>query len=129
MSETQKPGKALNIALWITQLLLAATMIWAACMKLFKPAEELALMWPWTAEHPSLVKITGVIDLLGALGLVLPMLLNKARRITQYTAFAIIVLMVAASVFHISRGEAEAIGLNIFFALLAAFVAWGRRNV
>lgn len=129
MSETQKPGKALNIALWITQFLLATTMIWAACMKLFKPAEELAAMWPWTAEHPSLVKITGVIDLLGALGLILPMLLNKAPRITQYTAFAIIVLMVAASVFHISRGEAEAIGLNIFFALLATFVAWGRRNV
>lgn len=129
MSETQKPGKALNIVLWIAQFLLAATMIWAACMKLLKPAEELAAMWPWTAAHPSLVKITGVIDLLGALGLILPMLLNKAPRITQYTALAIIVLMVAASVFHISRGEAEVIGLNVFFALLAGFIAWGRRKV
>lgn len=129
MSETQKPGKTLNIALWVAQVLLAATMIWAASMKLFEPVEELATMWPWTAEHPSLVKITGVIDLLAALGLILPMLLNTAPRLTQFAAYGTIVLLIAASAFHISRGEPEAIGVNIFFALLAAFIAWGRRKV
>jgi hypothetical protein len=34
--------------------------------------------------------------------------------------------MISAAVFHISRGEASLIGMNIFFLLLAAFVAWGR---
>jgi hypothetical protein len=35
-------------------------------------------------------------------------------------------VMVMAAIFHLTRGEYEAIGVNIGFALLAAFVAWGR---
>ena len=37
-----------------------------------------------------------------------------------------LIIVISASVFHISRGEASLIGMNIFFLLLAAFVAWGR---
>ncbi len=85
-------------------------------------------MWPWTAENAALVKLTWVLDLLAAMGLILPILLRIQPKLTVYTAYGIITLMVAASVFHITRGETSQIGINIFFAIIAAFIAWGRQE-
>ncbi len=117
----------LNITLWIVQLLLAATLIWAAGAKWFMPADKLTAMWPWTSQLSSLlVKITGVFDFLGGLGLVLPALLHIKPKLVPVAAIGLVLLMICATVFHVSRGEASSIGFNIVFALLAAFVAWGR---
>lgn len=126
MTTQATPSKALNITLWICQVLLALTFIWAAGMKLVSPADKLAAMWPWTADNVTLVKVTGIIDLLAGLGLVLPGLLKVQPKLTVYAAYGTILLMIAASVFHISRGEAGQIGFNIFVLVLAAFIAWGR---
>jgi uncharacterized membrane protein YphA (DoxX/SURF4 family) len=120
-------SKVLNITLWIAQILLALTLIWAASMKLFQPIEKLAAMWPWAGQvPPSLVKCTGMVDLLGGLGLILPALLRIKPKLTPIAALGIIALMICASVFHISRGEGAMIGPNIVFALIAIFIAWGR---
>ena len=73
-------------------------------------------------------EITGLFDLLAALGLVLPGVLRKRPELTVYAAYGTILLMIAASVFHVSRGEASLIGINIFFLALAVFIAWGRRK-
>jgi hypothetical protein len=126
MATMEKSTKTLHIFLWIAQALLAASLIWASGMKLFQSPEKLAEMWPWTAENPTLVKLTGVLDLLAALGFVLLGLLRIQPKLTIYAAYATIALMVAASIFHITRGEASLIGVNIFFAVLAGFIAWGR---
>lgn len=125
----QKPSKVLNIILWVAQALLALSMLWAAGMKLFQPTAKLAEMWPWVADHPVLVKLTGIIDLIGGVGLIFPALFRIQPQLTVYAAYGTIALMVAASVFHISRGEASLIGINVFFAALAAFIAWGRNGV
>jgi len=122
-----KKKRVLNILLWAAQVLLALIMLWAGWMKLFKPAGELAAMWPWTGQiGAGLVRLTGVIDIAGGLGLVLPGLFGVRRQLTPIAAVAIGVLMICASVFHILRGEASLIGVNIVFGLLAAFIAWGR---
>ncbi len=127
MADQHNPSKTLNITLWIAQILLAATFIWAASMKLFQPIEKLSAMWPWVGQVPvALVNFTGVIDLLGALGVILPALFRIRPKLTPITAVAIIILMICASVFHIVRGEASVIGVNVIFALIAAFIAWGR---
>jgi len=129
MTDPQKNSKALHISLWIVQVLLAASLIWAAAMKLFQPVEKLAEMWPWAGQvSAGLLKLTGLIDLLGALGLILPALLRIRPKLTWISAACIVVLMVVASIFHIKRGEAGLIAPNIVFALLAAFVAWGRHK-
>ncbi len=123
---SSSPSKSWHIALWAAQGLLATTLTWAAAMKLFQTPEALAAMWPWTADHPALVKFTGVLDLLAGLGLVLPGPLRVLPRLTVWAALGIVALMVAASIFHIGRGEVDAIGMNVFVALLAAGIAWGR---
>lgn len=127
MITQKKTLKTLHVVLWIAQLLLAVTLIWAAYMKLSQPTRQLAAMWPWVGEVPvALVKFTGIIDLLGALGLVVPAGLRIQPKLTPIAAICVVLLMVCASIFHILRGEAAHIGINVFFALLAAFIAWGR---
>ncbi|GAB3940537.1 DoxX family protein [Spirosoma harenae] len=127
MANPQKTSTVLHITLWVVQLLLALSMTWAAWMKLFQPIDTLSVMWPWTGQIPVvLVKLSGLIDFLGAIGLIFPTLFHIQPKLTPIAAVCIIVLMFFASAFHIIRGEASVIGVNIVFALLAAFVVWGR---
>jgi uncharacterized membrane protein YphA (DoxX/SURF4 family) len=122
MTNEQTKLKVINVILWIAQVLLAVTLIWAGVMKLFKPEE---LPWQWVKENPSLVKVTGILDLLAGIGLIIPSLLRIQPKLTIYAAYGTIALMVGASVFHISRGEASQIGFNVFVAITAVFIAWG----
>lgn len=120
--------KMLHVLLWIAQIVMAIGFIWAGATKLFMPADKLAAMWPWTAKNGMLVIVTGVIDLLAGIGLVLPALMHNRKAMTVFAASGIILLMIAASIFHISRGEASLIGVNIFFAVMALLIVWGRRS-
>lgn len=127
MENQRISSNVMHIILWAVQVILAVSLIWAAWMKLVQPIEQLAAMWPWAGEVPvALVKMTGIIDLLGAAGLILPSVLRIQPKLTPMAAIGVIILMVCASVFHIMRGEVALIGVNIVFAILAAFVAWGR---
>lgn len=126
MTSTQKTSKTLNIFLWIAQVTLSIGFLWAAANKLLQPADTLAEMWPWTAKHLELVKITGMLDLLAGTGLVLPALIRFQPKLTVYAAMGTVALMIAASIFHLKRGEADLIGVNLFFGFLALFVVWGR---
>lgn len=128
MKNQNTMSKNLNIILWIAQGLLAALFLSGAGMKLFMPADKLAAMWPWTAANRSLVIITGVFDGLIGLGLVLPMLFGFMPQLTFYAAIGAILLMIAAILFHVSRGEASQIGINVFALIAAIFIAWGRFN-
>jgi putative oxidoreductase len=121
-------SKTLNILLWIAQGLLALTFIWAAYMKLLAPVAEINKMWPWTIGSEGLVKFTGMVDLLAGIGLILPALLRIQPKLTVFAAYGTVLLMIAASTFHISRGEGSQIGFNIFVAMLAVFITWGRQK-
>lgn len=115
----------MNIILWIGQGLLAATFIWAGFMKIFQPEK---LPFPWVKDNINLVSFTGIVDLLGGIGIVLPALIRIKPKLTIYAAYGIVVLMTAASIFHISRGEAKDTGFNISMAIIAIFIVWGRRK-
>lgn len=125
MTTVNKPSKTLNVFLWIAQVTLFLGLILGAATKLLLPVDTLAEMFPWAADNPILVKITGILDLLAGIGLLLPALLRIQPKLTVYAALGTIALMIAASVFHIARGEDE-IGINVFFGILAIFIAWGR---
>jgi hypothetical protein len=127
MTNQHKPSKALHITLWVVQILVAITLLWASAVKLFQPVGEVAAMWPWAGEVPvAVLKLIGAVDLLGGLGLILPALLRIQPRLTPFAAVGVVVLMICASIFHIVRGEGSQIGFNVFVAVLAAGIAWGR---
>ncbi|MCF2446980.1 DoxX family protein [Dyadobacter sp. CY345] len=127
MMNQQTSLKLINFALWIAQILLAASLVWSFFMKLFQPIEQLSLMWPWAGQvSPVLITLTGIVDLCAAVGLIFPSVLRIRPRFTPIAAVGIILLMVCASIFHILRGETSVIGFNVIFAFIAAFIAWGR---
>ncbi|AEA44328.1 DoxX family protein [Fluviicola taffensis] len=122
--------KTTNVFLWIAQTLLSITLIWAGALKNIQPIEKLELMWPWAGQvSPAFVQFTGVIDLLGGIGLIVPALFRIKPILTPIAALGIILLMISASVFHISRGEGTQIGFNIVVAAIAGFIAYGRLKV
>lgn len=125
MSTTSNKG--LNIALWVTQVLLAALFLMAGSTKLFQPINEIAKMLPWAAEMPAgMVRFIGLSELLGGIGLLLPSILRIQPKLTVFAAIGLALVQVLAAGFHISRGETAVIGMNFLFMAMAVFIAWGR---
>lgn len=121
-----QPSKTMHLTLWVAQILVALFLVTGAVLK-FQPIEKIAAMMPWAGQVPAaVVRLLGVIDLLGALGLILPSLLRIKPLLAVWAAIGVVVLMVCATIFHVSRGEASVVGVNIFCAFIATFIAWGR---
>jgi len=66
------------------------------------------------------------LEVLGAIGLVLPRLLGIAPVLTPLAALGFVGLMIGAIVLHRRRGEPRLIVFNVVLMLLALFVLWGR---
>lgn len=121
------PHKGLNIALWISQILLAAMFGMAGLMKVTQSIDHLSEMLPFAAQVPEgLVRFIGAAELAGALGLILPAASRILPRLTPLAATGLVVVMVLAAGFHIYRGEFSNLPINFILGSLAAFVAWGR---
>jgi predicted tellurium resistance membrane protein TerC len=121
------PSKGLHIGLWVAQVLLAVAFGMAGAMKTFTPLDELAQTLPWVAESGAgLVRFIGVSELAGALGFILPAATRIKPSLTALAALGLVVVMVLAAGFHVMRGEAQALPVNLVLGGLAAFVAWGR---
>jgi uncharacterized membrane protein len=128
MINKEKESPNLNIPLWIAQALLAIFLLMGTFLK-FQPIEQIAVMMPWTGEIPeNMVRMIGLIDLLGAVGLILPGLLNIKPQLTYWAALGVCTLMLSAIVFHVARGEAAVISANIVALGFAVFIAWGRKS-
>ena len=121
-----QPRKLLGAFLWLAQGVLAFFFLWGAWMKLGMPLDEAAKMAPWVAAQPGLAKFTGIVDLLGGLGILLPALLRIQPRLSVLAAVGIIALQALAMGFHLMRGEAMVLPMNVVLLALAAFVLWGR---
>lgn len=121
-----QPRKLLGAFLWLAQGVLAFFFLWGAWMKLGMPLDDAAKMAPWVAAQPGLAKFTGIVDLLGGLGILLPALLRIQPRLSVLAAVGIIALQVLAMGFHLMRGEAMVLPMNGVLLALAAFVLWGR---
>ena len=120
------PRRALGASLWLAQIVIAFFMLFGAYMKLAAPAEEVAKMMAWASQYPTLKTFTGIVDLLGGLGILLPALTRIQPRLTVLAAIGIIALQVLAFGFHASRGEWPATPFNLLLLALAVFVFWGR---
>lgn len=121
-----KQAKILHISLWITQGLLAAAFIMAGFMKLTAPIHELAAngMTFVNSFSETTVRFIGICEILGSLGLILPALLRIKPILTPIAAVGLALVMVLATIYHISAGEPPV--PNVILFALASFVAWGR---
>ena len=115
----------MNIALWIVAGLLALAFLAAGAMKLAKSRAQLAESgMAWTEDFSdSQVKLIGLVEVLGALGLILPAALGIAEILTPLAAAGLALTMLGATVVHARRGEKSNIPVTLVLAALAAFVA------
>ena len=115
----------MNITLWIITGLLALAFAAAGLMKLAQPRAKLAASgMAWTEDFSDgAVKGIGALEVLGALGLVLPAALGVATVLTPLAAAGLALVMAGAVVVHLRRGESKAVGAPIVLGLLALLVA------
>jgi putative oxidoreductase len=117
--------KGLRIGLWVAQVLLALAFVGASLMKLTQPYEVLTTSQAWALLFsPETVKLIGVIELLGVVGLILPAVTRILPVLTPLAAAGLVVVMIGAGATHVRIGEPPI--PNVILGGLAAFVAWGR---
>ena len=117
----------MNVALWIVQIGLAAAFVLAGVMKSTQPKEKLQPNLPWVEDFSlGTIRLIGVAELLGGIGLILPAVTGIAPILTPIAAACLAVVMVLAAVTHIRRKEPSGVVVNAVLFALAAFVAWGR---
>ena len=122
-----RPSKALHLGLWVVQGLLGAMFLAVGAMKATQPIAVLVDTLGWPAAVPAaLVRVIGVAELLGALGLILPAATRVKPMLTPLAGVGLAMVLLLATIFHISHGELGALPIPLVLGGLAAFVAWGR---
>jgi uncharacterized membrane protein YphA (DoxX/SURF4 family) len=117
-----------NVVLWVLAGLLAAAFLGAGAMKVLRTKEQLAGSgMAWVEDFsPAMVKVIGALEILAAIGLILPAALDIAPILVPVAALGLVVMMIGAAVVHVRRKELQTIAPSLVLLVLAAVVAWGR---
>lgn len=119
----------MNVALWVAQGVLALIYLAAGAGKLTQPKQKL-LENPnmaWTEDFsPSTIKLIGGLEVLGALGLVLPWATGIAPVLTPIAAVGLALVQIGAIVVHGRRRETKVLPINLLLLMIAVVIAIGR---
>ncbi|WP_410582890.1 DoxX family protein [Amycolatopsis sp. lyj-108] len=120
----------MDTALWIVAWLLAVMYLVSGVGKLFLRRETIARAGSaagWVLEFGSgTVKFIGLVEILGAAGLILPALLDIAPELVPLAALGLALVMAGAVVVRLRRREPMIALLDLAYLALCAFVAIGR---
>jgi uncharacterized membrane protein YphA (DoxX/SURF4 family) len=117
----------MDVVLWILAGLLALAFLGAGLTKLTQPKEKLAQTMGWVEDFsPGVVKLIGALEVLAAVGLVLPAALDVVPVLVPLAAVGLVALMLGAAITHARRRETPMIAVNVVLLVLAVVVAWGR---
>jgi DoxX-like family len=96
----------LNVALWVVQGLLAGVFLLTGTTKLVLPREVLEKRMHWAAAWPRWrIKLLGLAEVAGAVGLVVPAAMGVAPVLSPVAALCLAVLMLGAAGTHRRLGE------------------------
>jgi hypothetical protein len=120
----------MNTALWVVQVLLAIAYLAAGVLKTTQPIETLGKSMRWVNAVPAgFVRFIGIAELLGAIGLILPLVTGVLTWLTVAAAVGLVVVQLGATIVHASRRELVSLPANVILFALAVFVAYGRAAV
>jgi uncharacterized membrane protein YphA (DoxX/SURF4 family) len=118
---------AMNIVLWMLQILLAAAFLAHGVFFLSPPAEMVAML---NSSTPLALRLfIGVAEVLAAIGLTLPGITRILPRLVAWAAAGLVILMASATVFHAARGEISSAVTTAVLLVVIAFVAYMRWKV
>ena len=117
----------MNVALWIAQILLAAMYGMAGLMKTFQTAKAKEQL-PWAKNRSDqFVRFVGTSELLGALGLILPLVTGILPWLTVLAAIGLILIqLLAIFTEHLPKKEFNVIHINIVLIAISVFIVVGR---
>jgi uncharacterized membrane protein YphA (DoxX/SURF4 family) len=110
------------------QVLLALVFLMAGVTKIMTPAADLVAMMSWVASVPAAaVPVIGVLEVAGALGLILPWLTGIQPGLVRLAASGLVLTMIGAVITHIAIGEPITQAMPaLVLGILAGVVAYGR---
>jgi uncharacterized membrane protein YphA (DoxX/SURF4 family) len=117
----------MDAGLWVAQGLLAVMFLMVGTAKVTKSKEELAERLDWVEDFSEgTIKFIGSVEILAAIGLILPGLTGIAPILVPIAATGLVVTQIGAVIVHVRRSEPKMIIGNVVLIALALFVAWGR---
>lgn len=117
----------MDTGLWVAQVVLALAFGVAGTLKLAEPKDKLLANMTWVEDFSTgFVRFVGGVEVLAALGLVLPGITGIAPILTPLAASGIALEQVGAAIVHLRRKEPQFIIGNLVLIAIAIFVAWGR---
>jgi len=115
-----------NKLLWFLQIVVGAFFIYNGVIHFVVPP-GLPAQVAWMYDLPSGIHyISGTAEILGGLGLILPSLLRINVGLTPLAALGLVLVMAAAGVWHITRGEYVNLVMNLALGGIAAFIGYSR---
>jgi uncharacterized membrane protein YphA (DoxX/SURF4 family) len=117
-----------NTFLWIAQGMLAAMFMMTGIMKVVQKKEAMADKMGFVEDF-SQMQVTGigVLEIMGAMGVILPWATGILPWLTPLAAVGLALTMVGAFLTHLRRKELIPMGVvNIMLFSLALFTAYGR---
>ena len=105
----------MDVVLWIIAGLLAALFLGAGFMKVTRPKEKLGETGlAWTEDFsPGTIKMIGGLEILAAIGLILPAVTGIATVLVPLAAVGLVLIMGGAVITHIRRKETQAVVMTI----------------
>lgn len=120
----------MNLLLWVFQGLLALLFLATGTMLLITPRNKITERATWAeAFPPGFVKFIGGLEVLGAVGLIVPMAIDVLPWLTPLAAVGLGLLMVGAVVTHLRHREYPNALLPLVVLLLIAFIVYRRLSV
>lgn len=119
----------LNFWLWIAQIVLAVVFAFAGVNKSVRSMPALANMgMAYVHDYPAgVTRFAGYTEVLGALGMILPMATGILPWLTPLAALGFAIIQVLAIGVHARRGETmKVLPFNLLLLALSLFVLWGR---
>jgi uncharacterized membrane protein YphA (DoxX/SURF4 family) len=112
---------------WVLQILLAVVFVAAGLIKLIRPKADLRAQMDWVDDYSDNgVKAIGALEVLAAIGLILPALTGIATVFVPLAALGLVLLMVGAAITHGRRKQYPFVAGNVVLLVLALIVAWNR---
>lgn len=118
----------MNTILWILQAVMAAVFMFSGINKSIFSEQKLVAKGQTGVEGLPLpfIRFIGISEILGAIGIILPLWLNILPVLTAVSAIGFAIIMVPAARIHYKRQEYRNVAVNSLFFLICVFIAYFR---
>jgi uncharacterized membrane protein len=116
----------MNKVLWVLQTIMGVYFVFVGITHFVVP-DGLPTQMEWMYDLDDTThSIAGIAEILGGLGLLLPSYFRIFPELTVFAAVGLVIVMLAAAVWHVSRGEGQNVAFNLVNLAVLSFIAYGR---